>query len=302
MSLQKCGLNLNRSNEELQPHGTPSFPCAGYAAVYTDGAEDLIPWHWHVEFEFIYIKTGNLKLQIPEKTYHLKQGEGIAINSNILHTAEAEPYCELQSLVFSPLLITGNTASVFAEKYISPLISSPVFDGCPFRLPSREQEFFGRQFAEAFHALSGDLPGFEFTVRQALSEICYLLCQKYGGERLSGNPGLAPDSLRIRAMLDYIHGHFSEDLNLRQIAGAANIGERECLRCFRRTIQVSPVQYLIKYRIMQGASLLLRDPGKSISNIAQECGFDSPGNFSQLFKRYYKCSPKEYRQRKQEPD
>lgn len=300
MSLQKCGLNLNRSHEELQPHGTPSFPCAGYAAVYTDGAQDTIPWHWHVEFEVIYIKSGILKLQIPEKTFLLKQGEGIAVNSNILHSAAAKPYCELQSLVFSPLLITGSADSVFAEKYITPLISSPAFDGCPFLLPSHGQVHFEQVFTEAFRALSGDLPGYEFTVRQNLSELCYSLFQKYGGERLPESPGLAHDNLRIRTMLDFIHNHFSENLNLTQIAGAANIGERECLRCFRRTIQISPVQYLIKYRIMQGASLLLRDPLKSVSIIAQECGFDSPGNFSQLFKRYYKCSPKEYRQRKQE--
>lgn len=300
MSLQKCGLNLSRSNEELQPHGTPSFPCAGYDAVYTDGAEDIIPWHWHTEFEVIYIKSGNLKLQIPEKTFHLKQGEGIAVNSNILHSAAAEPYCELQSFVFNPLLITGSADSVFAEKYITPLVSSPAFDGCPFRLTSHEQELFEKQFTEAFHALSGDLPGYEFTVRQSLSGICFSLCQKYGRGQPSEHPGLAPDNLRIRTMLDYIHSYFSEDLSLAQIAEAANIGERECLRCFRRTIQISPMQYLIKYRITQGASLLIREPGKSISNIAQECGFDSPGNFSQLFRRYYKCSPKEYRQKKQE--
>lgn len=300
MSLQKCGLNLNRKNKELQPHGTPSFPCAGYAAVYTDSAEDTIPWHWHEELEVIYIKSGNLILKIPEKTFHLKQGEGIAINSNILHFAAAKSRCELHSFVFSPLLITGSADSVFAEKYITPLTASPAFDGCPFLLSSLEHDFFERQFTEAFHALSMDLPGCEFTVRQNLSGICYRLCQKYGGELLPKSPGPAPDHLRIRTMLDYIHSHFSEDLNLAQIAEAANIGERECLRCFRRTIQISPVQYLIKYRIMRGASLLLRDPGKSVSNIAQECGFDSPGNFSQLFKRYYKCSPKEYRQRKQE--
>lgn len=30
MALQDCALNLNRTGRELQPHGTPDFPCAGY--------------------------------------------------------------------------------------------------------------------------------------------------------------------------------------------------------------------------------------------------------------------------------
>ena len=35
MALQDCTLNLNRTGRELQPHGTPDFPCAGYSSVYT---------------------------------------------------------------------------------------------------------------------------------------------------------------------------------------------------------------------------------------------------------------------------
>lgn len=96
-------------------------------------------------------------------------------------------------------------------------------------------------------------------------------------------------------MLDYIHHHFEEDLTLREIARAADIGERECLRCFQRTIQLSPMQYLLKYRIMRGADLLLQNPSDSISEIASLCGFDSPSNFAKMFKRFYSTTPREYR-------
>lgn len=96
-------------------------------------------------------------------------------------------------------------------------------------------------------------------------------------------------------MLEYIHKHFSGDISLADIAKAADISERECLRCFRKTIQLSPIQYLLKYRIMQGAELLRRNPTDSISEIASLCGFDSPSNFARLFKRFYNYTPREYR-------
>lgn len=91
MALQNCALNLNRTGRELQPHGTPDFPCAGYSSVYTDSAGDVVPWHWHEDLEIIYVESGHLRLQVPGKTFHLKQGEGAVINSNILHFAAAEP-------------------------------------------------------------------------------------------------------------------------------------------------------------------------------------------------------------------
>lgn len=293
MGLQSCGLNLDQSYKELQPHGTLEFPCAGYSSDYTDNADDVIPWHWHEEMEIIHLKEGRMKLQIQGKTVYLNRGEGYVINSNMLHFAAAEPFCTLHSLVFHPLLITGNSDSVFATKYMTPLLRCSSFDGCAL------EEVSG--FVTAFEALSGDQPGFEFVVRENLSAIVRALCRAYAQEIKAGGAELGQDSIRMRKMLDYVHRHYTENLELWQIAREADIGERECLRCFQRMIQVSPMQYLLKYRVMRGASFLLRNPAGTIAEIASRCGFDSPSNFSHMFKRYFRCTPKEYR-KKNGPD
>lgn len=295
MGLQTCVLNLNRDNRELQPHGTLEFPCAGYASEYADTSGHIVPWHWHDEIEILYIKAGNLKLQIPGKTFHLEKGQGFAINSNILHSASAEPYCNLYSLVFHPLLVTGNADSAFAIRYITPLVHCRAFDGCLLDRLFRANISCTEEFVKAFNAFNYETPGYEFEVRERLSDICYALYENYGHEINSGHVDLDADSRRIRKMLDFIHNHFQENLELAQIAKAADIGERECLRCFKRAIQTSPMQYLLKYRTAQGASMLLKNPGASISDIAGLCGFHSSSSFSQMFGRFYKCTPREYR-------
>ncbi len=96
-------------------------------------------------------------------------------------------------------------------------------------------------------------------------------------------------------MLDYIHGHYHDEIELEDIAGAANIGARECLRCFRRTANESPIQYLMRYRLMQGAARLVTEPTESIAEVAVSCGFSSPSYFTKMFKRYYKKTPNQYR-------
>ena len=53
--------------------------------------------------------------------------------------------------------------------------------------------------------------------------------------------------------------------------------------------------YMLQYRVTKGAELLLREPEKSVSQIGLLCGFDSPSHFSKMFRRFYDCSPKEYR-------
>lgn len=293
MGVSTCALNLNHVQKELHPHGTPGFPCAAYEGLYTDTPKRSIPWHWHEELEIAYVKTGSLKLWIPSKSFLLTQGDCIVINSNVLHSAAASPQCRLLSLVFHMHLITGTDDSVFSTKYLTPLTAHAFFDGFLFR--KEEHPSQTASFLQAFESLSGDIPGFEFTVRTALSQICYFLYNQFEPKAVSKKAGQHPDQVRIKMMLEYIHTHFSEAVALSDIARAADVGERECLRCFKRNIHLSPMQYLLKYRVIKGAELLLQEPEKSISEIALRCGFDSPSHFSKMFRRFYNCSPKEHR-------
>ena len=102
------------------------------------------------------------------------------------------------------------------------------------------------------------------------------------------------DAERLRHMLELIQKEFAEPLHLSQIARAANIGERECLRCFQRTIGISPLQYLLRYRVSQ-AALLLRETTLPVAEIGMRCGFDSPSHFAQTFRKYFSITPSAYR-------
>lgn len=296
MGLQKCGLNLNHDQQELQPHGTLEFPCAGYTTQLKNRPEDIIPWHWHDEMEIVYVKSGQLKLFIPSKVYNLEQGDCIILNARIIHHATTTKECEINSIVFSPSLIAGNKDSIFARKYVVPLSACSSFDG--FQLRAQHNGDTIDNFVEAFHALLNDFLGYEFVVRENLSRLYLYIYKQFEYEIEIGETGLNQDNQRIIKMIDYIHKNYFNPIGLTEIAKVVDVSERECLRCFQRTIGISPIQYLLKYRIMTGANLLVKTPSNSISDIGSLCGFDSSSNFSKLFKRFYNCTPREYRNEK----
>ena len=293
MALQECGLNLNKVSQELQPHGSLEFPCAGYSSYHTDRQEDRIPWHWHEEMEIVYIESGQMRLKIPANSFLLEKGDCIVISSNVLHSAAAVAECRLRSLVFSPALISGSDETVFAKKYMQPLLACKDFSH--YFIKAGNTEPVADWFNYAFEALSKDFFGYEFIVREYLSRICLFLYKELNPQADMPHVPPSQDNLRIRKMLAYIHKNYADDISLSDISNAAGISERESLRCFKKTIQLSPIQYLLKYRIMQGAELLLKNPADSISVIATLCGFDSPSNFTQTFKRFYNCTPRKYR-------
>lgn len=295
MLLDKCELNLGRDQRELNPHGTLEFPCAAYEETYHKSAEAVVAWHWHEELEIIYVKTGRLKLRIPGMTLTGVEGDCFFVNSNVLHALVAADDLRIISLVFQPSLVFGQESSVYAQKYMRPLLACRELPVC---LVNRELSWGGEfidSYIKAFMAAAEEPSGYEFVVREGLASCCLTMYREH--ETLIQTCDVEPDqdTLRLRAMLEYIQEHFYESVGLPQIAAAAGIGERECLRCFKRIMQVSPIQYLIKYRVMRGAAMLLENPGSSISQVAAASGFDSPSNFTQFFRRFYKCTPREYR-------
>lgn len=290
MGLQTCGLNRSHTQKELQPHGTIEFPCAAYASRHTDAPGDTIPWHWHEELEVIFVAAGTLKLQIPGGEYLLQEGSLVVLNSNVLHSLPGHPAGALRSMVFSPFLITGGTDTVFYKNYVRALLACP-----DFSVWQAEPGTDVKRFSAAFSAMETDAFAYEFTVRENLSQLL-LHCYAQLLPRLSAQkPAKSADTVRIEQMLQYMQASYAEPITLADIAQAAGLSERECLRCFHRTIGDSPVQYLLKYRLMQGAVLLRASPAASIAEVSAACGFDSPSYFSKQFRRFYQRPPREYR-------
>ena len=300
MPLQDCGINVSRDRRELKLHGTAEFPCAGYRNTITSRAGHRIPWHRHEEIEVLYLASGSLELCLLGRTNHLRAGDGAFINTNILHMACSVDRCELCSLVFRPSLIAGTADSVFDKKYVQPLMTSESAKGILLRRESDGDAAALEALAAAFHAMSDAAGGYEFAVRSHLSRLWYLLYTREEAD-LADSPVHAStvDAILLKAMLDFIHTNYAQPLTLSEIAQAANIGESECLRCFRRTIALSPKQYLQQYRIAE-AAVFLRESALTIAEVAVRCGFDSPSNFAQTFRKYYHCSPRDFRRDFQE--
>lgn len=97
-------------------------------------------------------------------------------------------------------------------------------------------------------------------------------------------------------MLQYIQEHYNGELTLAQIAGSANISETECLRCFRRMLSCTPIQYVKQMRIQKAAELLV-STNRKISDIGMECGFQEMSYFAKIFRALTGNTPGAFRKK-----
>lgn len=291
MSIQKSGVRTDKNSQQLDAHGTYEFPCAGYELDISKRDNNVVDLHWHDELEIIYCAQGYFNLQIPSKSFKVEQGEIAILNSNIMHYIVCSENTILQSFVFSPSFTTGTYESSLFKKYIHPLILCKTFDCFIYHRKNIHL------FKEAFFAIKREPFAYEFIVQKNLCQILLDLYKQFENEIGQDTiyPSQNTDNQRIRVMISYIQRNYANPINIQNICDVARISKRECLRCFKKTLQISPIQYLIRYRIIKSAELL-NDSALSIVQIAYACGFESPSYYSQLFKRYYHCTPKEYQQ------
>ena len=100
---------------------------------------------------------------------------------------------------------------------------------------------------------------------------------------------------RLQQAIDYIQAHLNRKLSLAEIARVINISPPYLSSLFKRTIGVSPHQYVIQQRV-ERAKLLLLKTNLAIADIALEVGFSNQSHLTRHFKRLLGVTPQQVRQ------
>ena len=113
-------------------------------------------------------------------------------------------------------------------------------------------------------------------------------------QRLLPKPGHA--SSQLGRAVTFIEVHLGEKLRLPMIAHAAGLSTRSLVRRFRKELDTSVVEFILRRRVARAADLLRRT-GRTCAEIAFESGFGSVQHFNRIFRRFQEMAPNQWRQR-----
>ena len=262
-----------------------------YTYHYADLSKTVVPWHWHEALELNLVLEGSVKVCTSSQVLTFHKGEAFFINSNILASMEGQPDCIMDSHLFHPVFLSGHFKSVFETKYLNPVIQNRHLELIPLRSDSGiQQAVIGKLRQLSTLQEQADA---EFQTRNLLSEIWLLLLEVIRNSD-SSMYAVSKNQDRILSMLAFIQENYAEKLTLEQIAAAAAVSTRECLRCFRTCIRQSPIEYLMDYRI-QVAKKYLENTDLAVTEIALRCGFNSSSYFTKQFRQLCGNTPAAYR-------
>lgn len=287
--------------EETKIHEENHIPIQVYPVFFQKDMRSHIRWHWHKEVEFVYVEEGEAIFYAAEEKNTIKAGQGLFINSGLIHAVDAIPdkECKYYSIVFDyALMMRADKNDYLYKEYVQKVVEDKNLKGIIFDGKKPNDEHFLavlKLIAEAFNKKE---QYYEFECALAAGHL-WLFLMRYIDRRdkvlVEHTPQSALDEARVKEAIAFIEAHYKEPVTLDQIAEAVHVSGSECCRCFKRCLDMTPFEYLMRLRVFRTMELIIDNPTMSVAQIATESGFNSSSYYNKLFRKYMDCTPTEFR-------
>jgi len=253
------------------------------------------PWHAHrhSRFELVLFESGSGLYVTGSGEWEIQAGDIFVFASNeqhcIVRADEGEELCFF-NIQFEPrFLFEGG----FSKEHT----------GFCFGHASDFQNRLPRNHPSTLHIRDNirkieeecdrQKPEYELMVRTLLFDSAVTLIRSlgYGSREAEHYDRLAV----MNRSIDYINRHLAEDMTLSEIAAVAGLSPNYFTARFKEAMGISLWEYVTERRVEAVMVLIDRDPGQSMLDIANACGFHNTANFNKAFKKRTGMTPREYR-------
>lgn len=242
------------------------------------------PWHEHQqEYEIAFIVSGCGHLIINDQSFPVRAGSITSVLPGIKHRfdADSDPGMQYYTLRFMDMPEDGELQMFFKG------LGTAVTYGVNY-LPHIQNTL--RLLFNIHHANGGIADG-------TLQTICLGLLQLT--RTLFTNETLLlriSSKYSVSDILNYIQDNRTRKITLEGLSQQFNISASHLSRVFNLAYHISPINYLIHSRITYATEYLLKSD-LTITEIAEQVGYDNPTHFTNLFTKRIGCTPSEYREK-----
>ncbi|MGB8453242.1 MAG: AraC family transcriptional regulator [Anaerocolumna sp.] len=282
--------------KEKAIRGESQFP-VGFYRITDIQSIQILPYHWHKEFEILYMTKGTAIFQIDDESYELKEGQALFISGGKLHsgiTADGTP-CSYDAIVFEL-----DTLSDFYDKcteYLKDIKMNKIIIRSCYKGESPWEQDLLHNLKETSSCFSTQNYGYHLAVKgRLLLLFSILLANKAYTTNIKGKAPLTENVERLKKVVLYIQEHYQSKITIDDLAAHLNMSRHYFCRFFKKTTGITPVDYINCYKTDRAAALI-ETTNISIMEAGMEAGFDNFSYFIKTFKRYKNCTPSEYRMR-----
>jgi AraC-like DNA-binding protein len=254
-------------------------------------------WHFHSQYEIIYVKESNGLCFVGDCIEKYSNGFLILLGSNLPHYMRSS---DMYTTGNKNLRVKGTIIQFEKDFMLHAINHYPQFLQIKMLLEeSRRGICFSKEVTEKIGQLIETVPNLQgiqqiadFLVilqNMATSEKTYMASSAY----YEALPSLG--NKKIEKIIAFINDNYIRSINLKEIASMAVMNPSAFCRYFKENTGKTFTQYVTDMRIGYACRLLLLKE-MDITQICMECGFESVSHFNRTFKRITRFTPTQYQQ------
>jgi len=270
---------LHEDYEVYEKHGAPT------------GASTM---HYHNFYEIIYVLEGEYASLLGNQTYHMRAGDFLLIDRNIMHKYQ---YVEkkhdsskriilwithemLEKLSDGKMDLAACFAGKESKAYHFPIYYEEMLRGYLLKLAMPTltdmkgtgiKEILDRGFLTLFFAY--------------LNQLCMRKEYLFSEENTIEHP-------LVEEVSNYIDTHINEGISVEDLANLVHMSKYHFLRKFKDITGVTVHTFITNKRLIKACELLKN--GENITQTYQSCGFSDYSAFLRNFKNAFGISPSKY--------
>lgn len=282
--------DIREDGSEILHYDNPDFPV--FCRFNYIPANELLlgtKLHWHEDLELIYVTEGEITQYINGGVVVLHAGEGIFINARQVHEVESRNIdCRLYCLIFKPTILCS--CSYVEERFVNSVIEN---DSVPYLLLN-DKDLKQREVLALVKEII-DISRDDDNTLSMVKDLFEMWNALFSMANIENDmPQTDMGLSAIKNMIAHIHKGYAGHVDMKSICDAGAVGKTKCTELFKKYVHMTPIEYLICYRL-EMASRLLTNTDMSVTEIAYEVGFSGASYFTEAFKKRVRYTPLEYR-------
>ena len=271
---------INENYEIYEKHGAPTGASA---------------FHYHNFYEVIYVLEGEYSSLLENQMYHLKKGDFLLIDCNIMH--RYHPNVEKDAS--SKRIILWITKSMLEKLSDGALDLSACFHGtesCAYHFPVYYEEMLRGYLMKLVMSelVNGQLENSKAVMDRGYLTLFFaylnLLCSRreylFKEEETTSHP-------LVETVSSYIETHIRENITVDELAKQVHMSKYHFLRRFKELTGTTAHAFIIDKRLLHAVEGLRH--GKNITQVYQDAGFSDYSSFLRNFKNAFRVSPGKYK-------
>lgn len=248
-------------------------------------------WHFHPEYEIVFISNGEGKRHIGNHISHYENGDLIFLGPNLPHFGFCDQFMEEHTEIVVQMKedFLGKDFFNAPEMTVIQQLFERAKQGIVFK--EEVKQIVGKQLME--------MPQMDsFDRLLSLLKVLKILAQTDQYHLLNAS-GLilevqSQDHFRINTIYQHVEANFKQEISLDEMAKKVNMTVPAFCRYFKKLTGKTFTHFVNEFRIAHACNLLAKGT-LPISEVCYESGFNNFSHFNKQFRLITRNSPSKYR-------